>query len=180
MSAKKKTVLRSFRMTEELDKLIKNDAAEKKVTVNTLITMILTKYAEWDRYTDKFGFVTITRDGFKSFVESIDDEKLIKIGGDLGSRNPKEMTQFWFKKLNLATFLRYLSLYCGYGGIAQYELETDPGYTITLHHELGEKYSRFLVHFFDHAIRTITGTTPHLEMGKNSVVITFPSYSAPL
>ena len=175
ISNQKKTVLRTIRINHEIDQLLRKDAHEKRLTSNALVSMILTKYVEWDRYIDKFGFVTITRDAFKSFIDSIEDEKLVEIGEDLGSRNPKEMTQFWFKKLNISTFLRYLSLYSEYGRITQYELATDPNYTLILHHELGEKYSRFLSYFFDQAIRTIIGITPDVKLGKNSVTITFPS-----
>lgn len=136
--------------------------------------MILGRYVEWDRYADKFGFVTITRDGFLAFLSAIDDEKLVEVAKKLGSTNPREMTLFWFKKLNIQTFLAYLSLYCKYGRIAEYEFENEgKDYIITIHHELGRKYSFFLTHFFTEAIKTIVGSDPKAETSKNSVALRF-------
>lgn len=142
--------------------------------MNAMTSMILNRYVEWDRYADKFGFVTITRNGFKSFIEAIDDEKLSQVARGLGGTNPKEMMLFWYKKLNIDTFLRYLSAYCRYGRIAEYEVDAHDGtYIITIHHELGEKYSRFLAGFFGEAIRTTLGAIPRSELGGNSVTLRF-------
>ncbi|MFQ5920211.1 MAG: hypothetical protein ACE5I4_09260, partial [Thermoplasmata archaeon] len=78
-----KSVVRSIRITKELDDLIRADAEDKGLTVNALVSSILTKYAEWDRYADRFGFVTITRNGFRTYVEAIEEEKLTEIGEEL-------------------------------------------------------------------------------------------------
>lgn len=172
----KKSVVRSIRITQELDDLIRQDAADKGLTVNALISSVLSKYAEWDRYADRFGFVTITRDGFRSFVEAIEDEKLVQIAEELGSRNPKEMTLFWFKRLNLATFLQYLSIYSRYGRIGEYEVEAANGsHTITLHHDLGSKYSLLLSRFLRKALETVANVSPQLSVGENALAIRFAS-----
>ncbi len=137
------------------------------------------KYSEWDRYTEKFGFIAITRDGFNTILRAADPDKLTKLGSELGGRNPKEMTQFWFKRLNLETFLAYLSLYCRYGRIAEEEIENNgKKYVVTLHHDLGETYSVFLGHFLKQALQVIVGCESELDIGENSVVIRFSATQA--
>ena len=171
-----KSVVRSIRITKDLDNLIRRDAEDKGLSVNALVSSILTKYAEWDRYADRFGFVTITRNGFRTYLEAIEDEKLTQIGGELGRRNPKEMTLFWFKRLNLETFLRYLSTYSRYGRIGEYELETRDGtHIISLHHDLGSKYSLLLAQFFKEALKTIANVSADVTVGENTLAIRFDS-----
>ncbi|MFQ6013272.1 MAG: hypothetical protein ACE5LS_06475 [Thermoplasmata archaeon] len=175
-TSQKKSVVRSIRITQELDDLIRGDAEDRGLTVNALISSVLSKYAEWDRYADRFGFVTITRDGFRSFIEAIEDEKLIEIAEELGARNPREMTLFWFKRLNLETFLQYLSIYSRYGRIGEYEVETrQEGHTITFHHDLGSKYSLLLARFLKQALQTIARVSPELSVGENALAIRFAS-----
>lgn len=172
----KKSVVRSIRITQELDDLIRKDATDRGLTVNALISSILAKYAEWDRYADRFGFVTITRDGFRSFIEAIEDDRLVEIAEELGARNPREMTLFWFKRLSLRTFLRYLSIYSRYGRIGEYEVEAAGGsHTITLHHDLGRKYSLLLARFLKRALETIAKVSPQLSVGENALAIRFTS-----
>jgi len=173
-SNRRKSVVRSIRITRKLDDIIVGDAAAKGVTVNALISMILSKYAEWDRYAERFGFVTITRDGFRRFIEAIEDEKLVEVAEELGARNPKEMALFWFKRLNLEAFFQYLSIYTRYGRIGEYEVESGDGsYIVTLHHDLGRKYSLLLSHFLMQALKTMVGVSAGLSLGENALALRF-------
>jgi hypothetical protein len=49
----KKTVLRTIRLSKGLDGLLQKDANSKRITVGALVSTILTKYLQWDRYTEK-------------------------------------------------------------------------------------------------------------------------------
>jgi hypothetical protein len=51
--AKKKTVLRTIRIDKNLDDALDKDAEEHGVSENALVSSILAKYIEWDRYAEK-------------------------------------------------------------------------------------------------------------------------------
>jgi biotin-(acetyl-CoA carboxylase) ligase len=53
LAAGKKTLLRIIRITQELEDLLQKDAKLKRISVNALISSIMTKYAEWDRYRER-------------------------------------------------------------------------------------------------------------------------------
>ena len=63
-----------------------------------MISSILTKYTEWDRYTEKIGFISLPHDALKMMVESIDEEKIKELAEELGSRHSQEYMMFWFKR----------------------------------------------------------------------------------
>ncbi|HKR74034.1 MAG TPA: hypothetical protein VJR94_07975 [Candidatus Nitrosocosmicus sp.] len=46
----KKTVLKTIRITQELDNLLQKDAKAKGMNVNSYINSIFTKHTEWDRF----------------------------------------------------------------------------------------------------------------------------------
>lgn len=170
----RKTVLRSLRISREMDEILQKEASSRGVSFNALASSIFKKFAEWDRYAERYGFVTITRDGFRAIHEAIDDETLVNLMKDIGSRNPREASLFWFKRLDLETFLAWLSLHCKYGKIAECEIDAlGRRYSITLHHALGKKYSLALGSWCDRALRTIAHVSPKLELSENSVMITF-------
>jgi predicted HicB family RNase H-like nuclease len=52
---KQKTTTRTLRFSEDLNKILDRDSKDKGVSTNSLISSILTKYAEWDRYTEKLA-----------------------------------------------------------------------------------------------------------------------------
>lgn len=168
---KDKTVLRTIRINQQLDSLLQKDAKSKSLSLNALITSVLNKYADWDRYTEKFGFISLTRDSFKSILETVDEERLTRAAREAGGRVPREFMLFWFKRISVETFLRYISLFCRYGQVAEYEVETDgKNYTITAHHSLGENWSIFLRHMVEQGMKTTLGITPEFETSRNSVV----------
>ena len=168
------TVLRSIRIPTRLEELLRADAEAKGISVNALVSAILTKYAEWDRFTEKFGFVTITRNGYRSFLDSLDDAALERTGRELGAQNPREMALFWFKKLGPDAFLAYLSLVARYAKWIEVEIRReDRNVTVLLHHDLGPRHSTWLGNFMDQAVREVVGVVPKCQIGRASVVLKF-------
>ena len=170
----KKSLLRTVRITPELDEILQKDAQAKRVSVNALLTTILTKYAEWDRYIERFGYMTISKDLFTSVLGAADDAKLTQAALELGQRLPKEVILFFFKELNVDTFLAYMTLTSKYGHIAENEVETTGrNYTVTIHHDLGEKWSNYLSNFIGQTMKNQLGITPQFDLVKNSFVTRF-------
>lgn len=69
---RQKTVTRTIRIPAHLDDILQKDSKEKRSTTNALISSILTKYAEWDRYVESFGFISMPRNGFKLIIDALD------------------------------------------------------------------------------------------------------------
>jgi len=171
---KKKTVLRSIRISQELDELLQKDSENKRISVNSLISTMMTKYAEWDRFADKFGYVTLTKEAFKTILEITDEKKLNELARVMGARLPKEVMLFWFKKTDMEAFLSYVALYGKYSGLLEYELEKEGDrITITAHHELGDKWSTFLKIFIGEAMKDMLRIIPEFEVSKSSIVARF-------
>src|SRR5918912_2341892 len=98
MQKAKKTRLRTFRVEEELDSLLQKDAKSKSISVNSLLSIILTKYAEWDRYIEKVSVLTMKKESFKTMLSAIDDDKVTGVSQELGDKVPIQFIFFWFKK----------------------------------------------------------------------------------
>jgi hypothetical protein len=138
--------------------------------------MIMTKYAEWDRYIERFGGITIKPQAFKEILELADEDKLAEIAKRSGSRFPKEFVLFWFKRTDLDTYLESLKLLCKYKGYARFELESEGSeYTIILIHDLGKKWSNFLRYVVEEGMISITGIVPKFEVNHDSLIVRFKS-----
>jgi hypothetical protein len=102
---KKKTVIRSVRISQEVDEILEKDAKSKGVNVGALIGSIFTKYVEWDRYVEKLDHISMSRKFVRSILETVDMEKFMNLAEEQGVRAPKEAVPFWFKKLDIESFL---------------------------------------------------------------------------
>ncbi len=174
-SSRKKTVLRTIRITEDYDETLRKDSKSKGLSVNALLSTIMAKYVEWERYSERFGFVSLSRETFKSIIEVTDEKKLEEIARELGSRIPREAMLFWRKKLTIESFLAFLGFVAKYQKLAEYEIEEENvGETvITARHEFGEKWSKWLKAFIDEALRTSFRIQAEFETSKGFVVAKF-------
>ena len=176
----KQTVMRSVRIPRELDDVMRQDAESRGISFSSLVSEIFTKYSEWDRLANKFGVVSLSKDGFRDMWETIGKEKAASMGKEGGSKAATEVAHFWFKKLNTKTFLKLIELFAKYRKDFEYEVESrdEREYTITVHHEINEAYSIYLESWFESAIKTFIGVTPRSEVSLNSIVITFTEPAA--
>src|ERR1700752_1511396 len=169
------TVMRSVRISRELDDVLSRDAESRGISFSSLVSEIFTKYSEWDRLASKFGVVTISRGAFRGMWEIVGKERAVSIGKEGGSRAATEVAHFWFKRLNTKTFFKLIELFGKYTKVFEYEVESrdEREYTITVHHDINEAYSVYLKNWFESAIETFIGVTPKTHVSPNSLVVTF-------
>jgi len=172
-----KTVLRTVRLTQDMNALLQDEAEANDLTVNGLINRILTKHQEWDIHAEKFRFISIASETFRTLLEECNEDKIEQVGAELGSKIPVGVTLFWFKKLNLETVLKTISNYGKYSGLQTNEIKIEGDkYTIAFHHEIGPKWSIYLKSFMSQYIKTALGITPHAETTYNTVMVSFHAH----
>jgi len=98
LSTKSKTLIRSIRLTKELDDILQKDARAKGISINSLIGIIMTKYIEMDRYNERYDTITLKQESFSSIIQGVEDDKLIQIAKEIGALIPKQFLLFWFKR----------------------------------------------------------------------------------
>jgi hypothetical protein len=60
------------------------------------------------------------------------------------------------------------------GGSAQYDVRTDGRtFAVSVHHHLGEKWSRVFESFMSEAFKNSLGITPHFDLTDNDVIMKF-------
>ena len=148
--SKKKTVLKTIRIDEDLDDALDKDAEEHGVSENALISSILAKYIEWDRYAEKFGRVSLPSEALKAIIEATEQDKLRTTVEEFATSVPKDYVMFHYRKLDVEACLLHLSFLSRYAGMFKYEVqkEQERNYTITIHHKFGEKWSYWLKSLF--------------------------------
>ena len=63
---------------------------------------------------------------------------------------------------------------CHRGVYAQYEVEADgTNYAITLVHDLGEKWSKFLRYIVEEGMKSTVGIIPKFDLSQGSLMVTF-------
>jgi hypothetical protein len=93
-TGKKKTVLRTIRIDKDLDDALDKDSEEHGVGENALISSVLTKYIEWDRYAEKFGRVSLPGEVLRAIIEATEPGKLRTAAEEFEESVPKDYIMF--------------------------------------------------------------------------------------
>ena len=174
---KTQSVLRGIRIPRQLNELLQKDAETENRTVSALVVSILTKYAEWDRYTQKFGFVTVPRSTYKRMIEAM-DEQTYRSATEEAPSTFLEMIRFWYRRVDPQTVCAFCERLSRYVGTTRCEIDDrDGNYTITLEHELGMKYSNHMKRVYEAVTRETLGIEPKIEVTNNSIFIRFSERS---
>jgi len=173
---KEETVLRTLRIPRSLYETLKEDAKEKGSNLNALASRVLTRYVEWDRYADRFGIISFSREVFKGILDTTEPEDLFRTARRLGTRTPKAGILFWFKEASTETFLAGLSNLFRYGRMGECEIKTSGNENVVIiRHDLGTKWSRFLQNYLDSAAQTVLSTRPEFDATPSLVSMRFRS-----
>ena len=173
MSSKKTSSI-SFRIDEEYEKVLRRLADENKTSLNTLANQIFGNYVEFELYAKKFGILKMSTDTFRRILEGLDENKIVDIATRCGSQEAKEFILFKWKRLDAQTLIDFIRIYfdlCGYGRCSLDE--TEGNVTFSVHHDLQEKGSLFLKHFFESLIRTALDKDCRTETTRDTVTIAY-------
>lgn len=171
-----KSVSKTFRIPEHLIKILEKDAEAQRISLNAFTSSILARYAEWERFVNKIGFVSFSRDSFRWILNEMDDEKIVKFAQERAARFPREFSLFLFKRSTVETYLESIKLLSKYSGLADFEIETEGrDHIVRARHQLGRKWSLWLESFIREGMKQNFGVNPQVEVGEGSLVLRFRS-----
>ena len=182
---KKKTILRTIRLSEEIDDVLEGDAQGQNVSANALISKIMARYVEWDRVIDKTSFIIISSMLFRALMNEISDQKLDEIGKNVVSKAVKEFAMVEFGKADFDTLLNAWFLLSKYNtGLrvsapSSGDSKVDSQCTVTTYHDWGLKGGILLRGYFDNLVRNELGKQPTISVTDDVVTVSFPKLSKP-
>lgn len=173
---RKKTSTVSFRIDAEYDKILRIEAEEKKVSLNTLVNQIFGEYVDWNRYVKQFGTIVLSRDAFKLILNNLEEDKIINLAIDIATKAPEEFILFKWKEItfeNVIGFIKMFFDHCGYGNYNYHFDEDNQTHGFSIRHELGHKGSVFLKAYIESVIKHTLKSECKSIITENSVTVVF-------
>ena len=164
---------RSFRVDNDLSKILDEEAERMGVSVNGLVNMILKRYAEFTRFLSKIDLVIINRELLNSLLDSYTEEEIYGLGISLGEIIPRDTILFWKKTLTQETVVDYIEkIICRYGYLGTYdEVNQNDLKIIVIRHRLGRKGSQFFYGYLKSALKSTLNIEGSFELTDSSVKV---------
>jgi hypothetical protein len=156
------TITHTIRIDESLDRLLRQVSDNDHITMNSIVASALRRFAEWDVYADRFGFVTVPSTLLTRMMSLISDEDVRELGRWAGGNLTRDLVVFWFKQVSLDTVLEAMRLVGSkYGRAFEFEHSSISNeHIIVVKHNRGIKWSIF----YDQSFRTVFRELLHKEV----------------
>ena len=171
-----KTITRTFRLDEQMAKMLEEEAAKEKITVNSLVSRMLWNYKKRCQYCLHYNLMLVEPSIFKRLVDSVSDEALSEFGASLGPSVVRENLARLGMTMNRQS-VEYVLIESLGQWTKWYDAdvnETSEGRVYYLHHVLGKKWSVFLKSFLQQAMLKLLNLEVQIEMMENSITFTLP------
>ena len=173
---KEPSVLRTFRISSELDRALTRNAAQKKIGKNALLVSIFNKYLEWHSVVEDFGYLSVPRQMVTSLIEGLDKESVSFVARLVGKEVASSLP-VWFGSADLDSLLKYLDTSVRYSGAnVQHRVEKLGKLTrIVIYQPFNEKGAAWVRGFNTGLIENALGYPPKIVEHANSIEIIIES-----
>ena len=157
-----KSVTRTLRIDQALDRALSKRAQSERVSVNFLVGRCIRRFIEWDAPVSEFGMVSAPRLMLDELITAKDGDALERLGRQVAREFLKPATEFImgeFTTEGAAEILRRAALYGRRFGFDFGDGRDDRSWVIVLRHEQGAKWARYYAGLLDETFRVLLGRT---------------------
>ncbi len=172
-------VNKTFRLKNEQVRKLEADAIRAGISTNGLITSIIQRFIEWDRYANEVNFISLPPSMLSGILSEVSEETMAKAGTYVAEKSCfKDICIHFFQGYDLALFTKVILLFDRYANNYKVQGERDKdgngGTVISFYHDLGRKWSVFIANLL-HGELLRLGVEDHtFEVSENAVVFSFP------
>ena len=139
---RKKTITRTFRIRQEWDSVLQDEAARQGVSVNVLLNKLLRKYSLYSRWTDRNKDITLPQRTLREILNSVQVESLAEAGTRSGALDAINIVNAMGLTIDYDSFVYLITEHLGGPHFARWFQ--------CFHHTQGNKDIFHLQHDFGH------------------------------
>ena len=139
---RKKTITRTFRIRQEWDSVLQDEAARQGVSVNVLLNKLLRKYSLYSRWNDRNKDITLSQRTLREILNAIQVESLAEAGTRSGASDAINIVNAMGLTIDYDSFVYLITEHLGGPHFARWFQ--------CFHHTQGNKDIFHLQHDFGH------------------------------
>lgn len=161
------------RIEKSLLDVLRKEAVKNDQSLNSLITQIFKQHVEWHNNAAKAGFISVRRKLVSRLISDLSDEKIIEIADDIAKNDARSFIFLLRNQYNIISAIEVLETWlkiAGYPYNHEVKFET---HAFSIHHEMGRKWSLFLLEQYGKIFNSFGVSLYHIEMDENMISFKF-------
>lgn len=139
----KKTSTITFRIDNNILKILRSESERQQVSLNTFVNRLLKRFVEWDMFEPKVGMIPIAKPIVIELFNKMSKEDVSKMALDIGKNVVHDIALFMKNKMDLQSFLSWFEIRMNSSSIEINHTVTNGLHIYVLKHELGENWSLY-------------------------------------
>lgn len=162
----------TFRLKPDVIKSLRKESGNKGITLNTLITQILSHYLDWDRSAEKAGFIPIPRYLMTLLLSHLSDEKAAEAGSSVAKNQTEDTLLLMRGVVSSQELITHMKLWLREAGMPNTMTYSGSTLTWVIQHDMGAKWSIFLAKNIEEMLYRLSQKKLGYEYTDNTVVFT--------
>ena len=167
--AKQRSAIISARVTEDVKNKLDVESEMNSTTLNTLVSQILSKHTQWDRFAEDIGFVFLAKPFLRLLLDHVDDKALTTIAVSTCRGAIRDAMLFIKGEINITTFIQALDLWFGASHMPFRHIVNDGSDRYIVQHELGRKWSLYIATVVNSILTEMNYMAKNQKMDEQSV-----------
>jgi predicted DNA-binding ribbon-helix-helix protein len=169
-------VTRTFRLEEEVDAVLREEAEKNDISVNNLVNRIMKEYVVSSRYFNKGESIILSSQTLIELLTNMDINDIMAAAKESGIRRTKDQLLMRGMKLDRKSAIWYITEVIGkYNAWFTCDLHEEKTETMLyLRHNYNEKWSIFLQNYLNTMFKELLDITLDIEYTPNSVILRVP------
>ncbi|MDQ3838328.1 MAG: hypothetical protein M3297_03555 [Thermoproteota archaeon] len=169
---KNKTETIAFRLEDNIIEKLRNEAKQKDISLNTLVSHIFKQHIDWHSNAAKAGFLAVRKGLIVELLKLAPEDHLTKIAEYIAKKETKEFVLMLRNEYNIVSALDVIETWIR---IAGYPYRHDVNYSrhsYTIQHEMGRKWSLYLSEQYRFLFEDFGLKRVHFSLTENTVSFT--------
>ena len=178
--ASKQTIARTIRLDPSVDRIIKQEAEQSGLTHTAVTTKALRKYAYFDRFADKIGSLTISKETLSRVLSFLSDEEAEIVGSvaNFAGKNARQYMNLIVGGTSIEDFFSLLQVFSTHAHLFEFEHQiVGNKYHLVFAHTMGSKWSSFLQGAMQATLKEAYGLRARFEKTESFLTMVFEARS---
>jgi hypothetical protein len=149
------TNILSLRLPSERIEHLRKEARSRKVSLNVLANHIIDAYFDFTLPARNVGFISLPKKTVRQIVNELSDDAVIRLGKGTTRSDMVDLVYMMKGKFTLQAFLNTFLAWARDSNFPYRDDFVDGTRTITIHHDMGKKWSLLLKEFLVMSLREV-------------------------
>lgn len=165
----------TFRLDLELLNGLKEEAEQKRTSLNTLVTQVLRSHAEYHTFSSKGGMISMPKSLLIRLMDKLDQQEVIRLSEHVAKNDLKDTILMMKRTYNADSVMEFVESWARVGGFPYrhrvgegYDGKSKKRHSFVMEHDMGERWSLYFLELFRFAFEQ-TGNKVSFEHTPNTI-----------